>query len=430
MLQRITIKIYGVIITKISYNIEDYLIKGVIYMPDIREYLRNKRKNANVDTYKRKLFVHKAAVMYRFIIIGVVAIAVIMGIYVYLQNKVYTEYSIISEVERSDSSSTQYEKYNSYIIKYNNDGISCTDYSDNVIWNQPYEMQNPIVDICEDFVAVGDKDGTQIYVLDKSGVRNELNVKLPIKQFKVAEQGVIYAVLEDGNTSWIYAYDLEGNILVKMKQPLSSSGYPLDIDITSLGDKLVVSYLYVDSGIMETHIAFYNFGSVGQNESDHLVSAYEYDGIIYPQVIFVDETTAIAIGDSKISIFKGSQKPELAKDIDISEEIKSAYCSDNYIGLVFNNTDGDEKYRFDLYDLEGNKAASLKINTEYSSIELYSENFIINNETEFSMYNMEGLEKFHYTSTDSILSVIKVEDKNRFVIIDSGDTKVINLKLN
>lgn len=398
-------------------------------MPDIREYLKSK-KNQDDTSYKKNLFVHKIAFFYR-IIIGIVAlIAVGIGIYVYFENKVFTEYNVISNVERTDTGTTVYKEYADGILKCSNDGASYIDYSNNVLWNETFEMQNPIIDICQEYATIADKEGNKIYIFNTKGLQSKIDVNLPIEQLQVASQGVVYTVLDDGNNSLIYPYDKEGNLLVKSKQPMVKSGYPLDISVTSDGEKLMVSYLYVDSGVMKSHIAFYNFGSVGQNEIGNLVSSYIYENSVFPSIQFVNETTAVAFGDNKIGIYKGNQKPEMTKEIDIKDKIKSIYYSSTYFGLVFENTDADAKYRIEIYDLEGEKVFTLKFDEDYTNIVLDGDRFIILSEMGFSVYNMKGLEKFHYDSKKALLNVIPESGKNKFVVIDSSSTQVISLKLN
>lgn len=398
-------------------------------MPDIREFLKIKKSQEDT-TYKKKLVIHKISIFYRIIIVVVALIAIGVGIYVYFENKVYTEYNVISNIERTDTGTTVYKKYLDGILKCNNDGASYTDYSNNVLWNETFEMQNPIIDICNEYVAIADKAGNSIYIFNKKGLQSKIDVNQPIEQIQVASQGVVFAVLDDGNNSLIYTYDKEGNVLAKSKQPMAQNGYPLDISVSDDGEKLAVSFLYVNSGIMKTDIAFYNFGSVGQNVSDHLVSVYTYENAVFPRVSFVNQTTAVAFGDNKIGIYKGKQRPEMTKEIEIKDEIKSVYNSDKFFGLVFENSDAGEKYRIEIYDLEGQKQLTLKFDQDYSDIIINDDRFIIVSEMGFSVYNMSGLEKFHYNSQKALLNVIPESGKNKFVVIDSGSTQVIGLKLN
>ena len=71
---------------------------------------------------------------------------------------------------------------------------------------------------------------------------------------------------------------------------------------------MAVSYLYVDAGVVKSNVVFYNFGPVGANQSDYMVSAYTYSDLVVPKVQFMNNDTAFAAGDSRLMIFGGSQK--------------------------------------------------------------------------------------------------------------------------
>ena len=60
-------------------------------------------------------------------------------------------------VARVDGST--YLALGSNILTYSKDGANCMDSKGVVLWNQTYEMQNPMVDINGSVVAIGDYNG-------------------------------------------------------------------------------------------------------------------------------------------------------------------------------------------------------------------------------------------------------------------------------
>ncbi|WP_375144224.1 DUF5711 family protein, partial [Acinetobacter pittii] len=44
----------------------------------------------------------------------------------------------------------------------------------------------------------------------------------------------------------------------------------------------------MDGGQTTSYVAFYNFGDVGQNEEDRIVSGFTYDGVVIPQIQYLD----------------------------------------------------------------------------------------------------------------------------------------------
>ena len=55
-----------------------------------------------------------------------------------------------------------------------------------------------------------------------------------------------------------------------------------------------VSYFYVDGSSMRSSVTFYNFGGVGENTTDHIVSSYDYADAVVPIVEFVNAESAFS----------------------------------------------------------------------------------------------------------------------------------------
>ena len=62
---------------------------------------------------------------------------------------------------------------------------------------------------------------------------------------------------------------------------------------------------------IKTTIAFYNFGSVGQNEIDNCVGSYSYPDMVFPEIDFLSNDKMVAFGDGEVILFEGTQKPQV-----------------------------------------------------------------------------------------------------------------------
>ena len=65
----------------------------------------------------------------------------------------------------------------------------------------------------------------------------------------------------------IISYDATGNILVEQQASLSSTGYPVALDMSDDGNTLAVTYLYTQGTAVQSRVIFYNFGETGQGKS-------------------------------------------------------------------------------------------------------------------------------------------------------------------
>lgn len=73
-------------------------------------------------------------------------------------------------VEQSDTTATTFTEFRGNILKYSNDGALYADADNNRIWNQTYEMANPTIDTCGNYLVVYDKKGTDLYVMTTEGL--------------------------------------------------------------------------------------------------------------------------------------------------------------------------------------------------------------------------------------------------------------------
>lgn len=397
----------------------------------IKKIIDRFSKEVNIDEleeYQKKIFKHRRKRIRRAGIIVAAVIIVLAFWTIFQYTRIYQDYIVLSSQERSDVQSAQFKEFNGNILKYSQDGIACLDVDNNVIWNHTFSIQEPIVSIREDYVAVADQKGSKIYVLNKQGLQGEIKTLRPILQIKVANQGMVAVVTEGEDGNNIYCYDKSGKLLVDSEAHMENSGYPMSIALSNDGKKLGVSYLHVSDGVVKTNIAFYNFGPVGQEEEDRLVCSYTYKNTVVPGIEFLDNDTAVAFGDNKIIVFEGSQKPKVTSEISIEEEIKSVFYNDKNFGLVFKNEDSESKYRMNIYNKKGKQKLSTKFNTEFTNIELHNKIILIYGESECSILSYQGVERFYYKFPEELLAVIPTSFNRQFILITSKDTQRIQIK--
>ena len=124
----------------------------------------------------------------------------------------------------------------------------------------------------------------------------------------IAAQGTVAVLMGDQSNSYLVVYDKNGKELVNGAIYGEDGGYPIAIALSNDAIKLAVSMLDINDGNVKTTIAFYNFGSVGENEIDRIVSANSFSDMVIPQLDFVSDDRMVAYGDSEIAIFEGTQK--------------------------------------------------------------------------------------------------------------------------
>lgn len=381
------------------------------------------------DTYEKKISSHKKR-MLALSISGVVLVVIVVMVISYMIDAIsYTGYSVSNVVSRDDSETTKYLEYRDGYLRYSNDGIAYHNSKGNSVWDKTFSMQKPQVKICNETVAVGDINGSSIYVFNASGMMGSIDTSLNITQIEVTKQGLVAAVLEDNEANYINLYDSQGQKIYSVKTSLAGDGYPLDISVSEDGTKLIASYLYVSGESMKTNVVFYNFSEVGQNETERIVGGFNHYGdTIVGDVFFMDDKTAVAVGENVISIYKIKEYPKLYKEITVDNEIERVVFSNEYIGVVQKNEDSGDVYKMVVYNSTGGKECQVSFSTQCDRIRIDGRTIVMNNESVFILMNFKGKELARIQTELPIAGLLTTGKRGDYILVSSKYVQFIKLK--
>lgn len=342
---------------------------------------------------------------------------IILVCYISYINYAYTGYEVIASVEKKQTDNSHILSYGTYFLSYSSDGIRCTDEKGNDIWSCPFEMQDPMIEMNGDYVAVADYVGRTIYIFNKTGELGSIQTNLPIRDIEVAGNGVVAAVLDNGDVTSISLYYYDGREIGFFRTTMSKSGYPLDIAMSADGTLVAVSYLYLDKGILTSKVAFYNFGEVGQNKTDNLVGGYDYQNEMVPLVGFMNDSTAFAVANDKLMFYEGTQRPTNKRDVFLKEEIRSVYYGDKYIGLTYINPTAESRYLLDIYNTSGDLKNTFPIDMEYQNIFFNDDYVVIYNAASCVIYNINGNIKYQGDFDEPVLMMIPTNSVLKYILV-------------
>lgn len=402
-------------------------------MSNVRDYLKEREKRLGATqtvSYKDKIKSHKLTIFYRAALVIVLIAAVAVFLVVQWKNKVFVESVVVSSTPVTIVQGAKVAALGNNVLLYSKDGASCIDAKGNTLWNQTFEMQEPIIAVCNNVAAIGDYNGRTIYVVSSTQQLGTVNTNLPIRKICVSQNGVVAAVLDDSDVTRIYLYNGNENTdtsIVDIKATMDKSGYPMSLSLSPNGKLLAISYLHVDSGEMKSTVAFFNFGEVGKNESDNYVSGYDYLDTIVPYVQFMSNDAAFAVSDDRIVFFNGSEKPSNTSSSLLDEEIQSIYYNESYVGLVYNNQTGETAYRLDIYGTSGNKIHSQLFDIEYTDIVMNKDQIIIYNDMDCQIFNVNGVDKFTGTFEKPSSLIVPTPSNYKYVAVTSSSIDTIEL---
>ena len=204
----------------------------------------------------------------RNLIIGVVVLLLaVIGIYLLINLQTYTTARVSDVYPISGAGNNNYLQFEDGVLKYSRDGISYLNKKGEEEWNQSYQIKTPDVVLGHSSAVVYDRSGNDIMVLQKDGVKGEFETNMPIERISVSGQGIVGAILKNGESAMVMCYDAKGNIIVEHKTSLSGTGYPMDVAMSDDGKTMQVLYLYTQEGKITSKVIYYNFGEAGEESS-------------------------------------------------------------------------------------------------------------------------------------------------------------------
>lgn len=333
----------------------------------------------------------------------------------------------------SDSSFVNFAYFGENMIKYTKDGATYIDASGKDIWTQGYEMKTPVITVNGDCAVIADQQGNDMYIFNTQGCTGIAKTQLPITKAAVSAKGVAAALVEDSTAAYIFYYKKDGDTLgIDIKMLLSGDGYPVDLALSPDGQQIVMSVMYLKNGVLKNKVVFYDFSEIGKNVNNRFVGGFEkeFDDKLAARVRYLNNDTVCAFSDKGltfISVKNVIPDPNVVS-VPVGENIESICYSDQYAGVVVENSSGDP-YRLDLYRTDGTKASSIDFDYTYSGVKIDGDRVILYNEESCRVFDIDGHEKFN-GQFDFPVSCVRTGKNhlNSLIVAGSEVMKEIRLK--
>lgn len=365
------------------------------------------------------------------VILGLLLVVAGLGAFSYFyNNSCYRSYQVKNRVDRSDSNNVRYLYYEGNILKYSRSGISEIDNEGKSLWNGGYEMKQPQVDICGDYVVVADVSGKQFYVYNGEDEGTAIETNLPIVRAKVTNRGLVAVLLQDEDSNVLNIYNPYSNadmLLIEIPTNVAEEGYPLDFDISPDGKSVVTSYLVVNGSNIETRISFFNFTEVGQDKNT-LVGGKSFGESMVGKIEFIGDDQVAVFHEKGYTVFQQMKRPEIMLEKKFKEEIKSIAFNEGYVAVVLEKDGKIENQELLLIDERGREKLRRKIPYEYANMEIHGEEIIFTGNRSCNILRFNGHDKFEYQFEQEIDAVYPTSDGMLYTLIDASTIQKIKLE--
>lgn len=388
--------------------------------PPFKSKAASRQKAVKPVDYETRLALHKRAALRRMILTALAVLAGIAAVVFYMEKSSYSDYKVLQTSEQEDIISTNYVEMDGKILRYSPDGVSLVSSKMETLWSELYTMQNPVADVRGSRAVIADRDGTSIQIYDTNGLTGSVTTSYAIVKVRISKSGLVAAILDNGDDTWINFYSYDGSLIAENQTKVDDPGYPMDVAVSDDGLVMMVTYQFVDGGDTTSYVAFYNFGDVGQNEDDRIVSGYTYEGVVIPQIQYLGGNRSVALREDGFTLYKGKQIPKENETIKVEKEIISTFYNDETIGLVFKNTSKDKQYTMEVYSSDGVKKFTKDFNIPYTNIRMSDGYILMYNSSQICVLNSRGVEKYMGTIDGTIKDFFKIGWNRYLLVLDNG----------
>ena len=383
--------------------------------------------------YETQLHKHRRRVRIGWVLGICVAVAAGVAYFVYDIGRTFHSYGVVWEVNL-EGQSVEFEDWKGGVLEYSQNGASYINEKGTVVWSAAYHMSHPTVVTRGEYSLIVDQKGSELVICNRQlGVTGTGTTPTSITKGDISEGGVAAVICESDTVSNIYYYKSTGSRLdIGIKSPLERTGYPVDLAVSSDGKTLMVSYLYVDSGVMQNKVVFYNFGG---DADEYLAGSFEYGATdtIVPIVKFFDATKAVAVGDNNVTFYQihtvSQQKvPKKMVEYSLERTILSVFETEDCVGMILSADTDHPQNTVVLYNAEGEQQMSVDTDQEYTDV-FYNGRFVVlYNQYECVIYDQKGAEKFHRPFANGIGKMVAGAKSRRFLLRTADYLQEISLK--
>jgi aldose 1-epimerase len=387
-----------------------------------------KTEKSKAATYRDKILRHKKRRYRRTIVSVVIVMALLVSLVILWMRRGYTSAELIRISAIASDDTASYANLGGNVVQYGSRGAVCIDQRGNTLWDVSYEMQQPIVSVSGEVIAIANRSGYNVYVMNTLGLMGTIRTTLPIHSIAAAENGEVAVTMDDTSTTWVRLYASDGREIAYLIRTMEENGYPLAAAVSPDGETLCLSSVSMANAAVKTNISFYNFGSAGQKTDDHLVQHSDFIDEVIPFLHYFDNTTCVCVSDKQLfcfwtTIFRSSGSTY----VQLPDNVLGVFCGDSFVGILSTNTKGDTQYRLDLYNKRGKHSGSVNFTMQYTDIDIAGDKIYIHNDQECQIFTAGGRCLFKGKFEKPVYAVIPGARLSDLLVVTDGEVDSVRL---
>ncbi|MDO5133455.1 MAG: DUF5711 family protein [Eubacteriales bacterium] len=389
-----------------------------------------KAKKARADSYREKIRRHQRRVYRRTVFFVISLMVVITGAVLLWMYRGYTRAELKRVAVLPMEDGAGYENLGGKVVQYGSSGARCIDQRGNTLWSVSYEMQQPVTSVSGNVIAIANRGGYYVYVMNTKGLMGTIHTMLPIHSIAAAENGEVAVIMNDNKATWVRLYTAQGKEIAYIIRTMEENGYPVAAAVSPDGKTLCLSTIQMSNAAVKSNISFYNFGKKGSKASDHRVDSADYIDEVIPRLIYIDNSTCVGVSDRRLLFFRSSFFRKSDNSIVLfpeKENLEGFFSSENFMGLLYSQTSGDSRYRLELYNKRAKKAGEIHFSMQYSDILIAGDKVYIYNGQQCQIYTLGGRCLFDGSFGRTIRALAPGARLSDLLVVTGGEVNLVRL---
>ena len=393
-------------------------------LEEVRKKPGKKRGAAALTPYEEKLRRHKRRRYIRTVTFVLLLIAVLMSGVILWMRRGYRHAVLEPVITLSAEDGTAYDSLGGNIIRYGSEGAKCIDRRGNILWDVSYEMQQPVTSVSGNVIAIANRSGYYVYVMNTQGLMGTIHTMLPIHSIAASENGEVAVIMNDSKVT-------RPPLHSPQRSPILSVPWRSGILVWAVspdGKTLCLSSVQMSNTAVKSNVSFYDFGKNGSGSGDHLVDFSDFIDEVVPEIRYIDNSTCVGVSDKRLIYFINSPfRPSSSTNIMFSENLQGVFCSESLIGLLFVNTKEDSEYRLAVYNKRGKKLGTVKFTMQFTDIAIAGDKVYIYDEKNCQIFTIDGRCLFNGELGKSIRAMIPGPELSDILVVSGGEIDSVHL---
>ncbi len=212
-------------------------------------------------------------------------------------------------------------------------GLQAYNTNGTLAWDLPFTMSYPSLVTSDRCAIVADLGGTQILLIDDTGLLNTITTEASILYCTVNHNGFTAAILDSGESHTLVVFDQFGRILVRRITYADQDGVPMAIAINDDASCMATAYMIYTEAELRSAVTLFNLTDSGSDSIDRIAGNYTYTNTLISDLYYMGDEL-IAIGDNRIVGIRSTGNTAEDWNQDISYEITSLGFGSDFVALL------------------------------------------------------------------------------------------------